>query len=381
MKYRQFLILSVGFLLLAACGAKTDEEKISDLELKIRKEEGKIKKSQGKISEFNVAIAELNGDTIAIPDTVPITTFVAEIADFEQFIRVPGQVSSKTNVMVSPEAQGTITRIPYEEGDYVRRGALIAQLDGSILASQIAAYETQLAQAQIIFEKRDRLWKQNIGSEIDWLQSKNMVENIEASIDALNSQLAKMSVYAPISGTVDEVYFNEGEAFSAAAGRPLMRIVNLSEIQLDAEVSEAHLGKIKKGDVVDVEFESIGFKAEGKVSAVGQVINNANRTYNVEIDIDNKDGLIKPNLVGSIQLRSELQEAQIMVPTRLVQSSFKGDFVYVVDKNKGIALTRDIEIGSSYGGNTVVEKGLSEGEYLVDEGFRNVADSTLVRIY
>jgi RND family efflux transporter MFP subunit len=235
-----------------------------------------------------------------------------------------------------------------------------------------------LSLATTVFEKRERLWNQNIGTEIEYLQAKNQVESLEKSLATANTQLAKAALYAPISGSVDQVFVNQGEM--AGPGAPVMRVVNLDKVQITADVSEAYVGKVEKGDWVTVAFPSMDLETKAKVTAVSQVINPNNRTFGLEVEYDNRDGKLKPNLVGLIRLRSGYESDRVMIPSRLVQSAFNGDFVYIMDTNKGMALRRDVQLGRSYQGHTVILDGLEGKELLVDGGFRNVSDSTLVVI-
>jgi RND family efflux transporter MFP subunit len=175
------------------------------------------------------------------------------------------------------------------------------------------------------------------------------------------------------------VFVNKGEM--AGPGAPLIRVVNLNQVQVRSDVSEAYVGKVSKGDVVRVHFPALGETYESPVTAVGQVIDPNNRTFTMEVALNNTDGKLKPNLVGTIRLRNSFEPDQIQVPSRLIQSAFSGDFVYVMDPKRSMALRRDIELGPSYGGKTVIRKGLKSGELLVDGGFRNVSDSAMVAVH
>jgi len=113
---------------------------------------------------------------------------------------------------------------------------------------------------------------------------------------------------------------------------------------------------------------------------VGQVIDPNNRTFTMEVDLPNQNGALKPNLVGSISIRTFSAPNQVLVPSRLVQSGYNGNFVYVVDSVERIAVKREIELGNSSKGQSIIKAGLTGGEWLVDDGFRTVSDSAFVRI-
>ncbi len=373
-----FSALSLLLVFAASCGKPSNEAQIEKLENKVRSEESKIRKSRNKISDFYDQIAELGGDTLAAVDTVHITTTPVVKEDFEEFIEVAAVVDSRDNLVLSSDMGGRVTTMRVKEGDRVSRGQLLAEVDAELVRDQIAELENQLELAQTVFEKRDRLWQQEIGSEIEWLQARNNVESLEKSLATAQTQLSKAALRSPISGTVDKVFVNQGEM--AGPGAPVVRVVNLSKVQVRSDVSEAYLGKVSRGDTVKVHFPNIGATYESRVSAVGQVIDPNNRTFSMEVAINNADGKLKPNQVGTIRLRNRFEPNQVQVPSRLVQSAFSGDFLYVMDPKSHVALRRSVELGPSYDGMTVVRSGLKAGELLVDDGFRNVSDSTLVAV-
>ena len=372
---RFFLILFAASALLVACGTPSAEDQVATLEKKIRTEEGKLRKGRGKINAMHLELAELGGDTLVAKDTVYITTTAVERGDFEEFVDIPAIVSSRDNLMLSSEMGGRVTRMLVKEGNRVSRGQLLAEVDAELVRNQIDELNNALSLATTVFEKRERLWNQNIGTEIEYLQAQNQVESLKKSLATANTQLGKAALYAPISGTVDQVFVHQGEI--AGPGAPVMRVVNLSRVQITADVSEAYVGKVDMGDVVTVAFPSMGLETTAKVTAVSQVINPNNRSFGLEVEYDNRDGKLKPNQVGLIRLRSSFETDRVIVPSRLVQSAYNGDFVYVMDPDQGLALRRSVDLGHSFSGSTVILDGLKGDEILVDGGFRNVSDSTL----
>ena len=367
-----------GLAILSSCGAKTEEEKIADLEKKIRKQESNIRKTQAKISGYRQEIAVLGGDTIQEPDIIPITTMEVLRKDFETFVEVPASVVSKDDVMVSSDLGGPVVRLLVDEGDYVRAGQLVAELDGQLVRSNIAEVEQSLELAKTVFEKRQRLWDQNIGSEIEYLQAKNNVESLEKTIATLNTQLSKLRITSPISGVVDAVMIESGEM--AGPGMPVVRVVSLSRMLVRANVPEVYVGKVSKGDRVTVDLPAINKEITARVTTIGQTINPNNRTFLLEVDVPNADKMLKPNLVGTIKIRDEFIEDQVVIPGRLVQNSYTGDFVYTLDNENQVVQRKAIKTGAAANGEMVIVSGLDAGETLVDDGFRNVSDGSMVTV-
>jgi len=371
-------LLFLSMLVMASCGAPSNEEKIATIDGKILAEEEKIRASKAAISDLREELIALGIDTLHARDTTSVTVLSVELAEYTEYVEVSASVSSRENLLISSDMGGRIMQVRVREGQRVGRGQVLAELDGEIIRKQIAELENSLSLVRTVFEKRKKLWDQRIGSEVEYLQAENNVQSLEKSLATVNSQLEKTNVRSPISGTVDKVMLNTGEL--ASPGQPILRVVNLDRVQIKADVSEAFVGRIAPGDQVTLRFPSIGLEQPATVSAVGQVIDPNNRTFVLEVDMPNQNGALKPNLVGSISIRTFSAPNQVLVPSRLVQSGYNGSFVYVVDSVERIAVKRDIQLGNSSKGKSIIKAGLAGGEWLVDDGFRTVSDSAFVRI-
>jgi multidrug efflux pump subunit AcrA (membrane-fusion protein) len=181
---------------------------------------------------------------------------------------------------------------------------------------------------------------------------------------------------------VDEVFIKEGEM--AQPGVQLLRLVSLRNMYIEADVSESYLGEFETGDTVMVQFPSLNKSMRSVISSVGQVINENNRTFKVEVRLPDDESLLRPNLMAVLRLKDFEKQNALMVPTNLILSDQKGDFVYVAaDAPEGdglIASKQHIERGKTYEDMTLVNAGLSGDEQLVDEGFRDVAQGVKLRI-
>jgi multidrug efflux pump subunit AcrA (membrane-fusion protein) len=124
---------------------------------------------------------------------------------FQHFIQVQGTVESDNNVLVAPQFSGIVKKLHVRAGQKVGKGKLMAELDGSILESSIAEVENGLRLAETVFERQQRLWDKNIGSEIEFLQAKNNKEGLEKRLATLQEQYKLTKIFAPLLGTVDEV--------------------------------------------------------------------------------------------------------------------------------------------------------------------------------
>ncbi len=377
--------LVIGALLLTACQPQPAETDTipEDLEGKralLQEKKKELQELTATINELEEGIAELDPNSAL--NLGPVVT-VSPLArqDFSRYVEIQGQVEADDRVTATPEVAGRLLSVTVDEGDRVRKGQLLATLDLEQINKQMAEIETSLDLARNVYERQSRLWEQNIGSEIQYLEAKNNVERLEKSMETLEFQLTKSKVYAPISGVVDAVNLKGGEL--ASPGAPIVTILNTGRLQVAADLPENYLQNISLGDQVKIEYPALNLEQTGRVSLIGSTIDQSNRTFKVEVNVPNTGGLLKPNLLAIMLVKDYEEEDVIVVPLNLVQQEVGGKkFVMVNEQNGGDAIARKkyVTTGESYDGNIIVESGLSGTETLIIEGARGLANGDPIRI-
>ena len=372
-----------GLLLLLSCSASQTEEQPTDLAgLKQMLKQKKLQANNlaTEIAELERSIEELDSNVIQ-PSSL-VTTIQPGQSTFEHYVTVQGAVEAEDLIDVSSEVSGRIVKMSLEEGDYVRKGQLVATLDLESLNNQISELEKSLELANDVFERQERLWKQNIGSEIQYLQAKNNKERLEESLSSLEFELTKSKVFAPTSGMIDRVIAETGEV--TMAGAPIVQILNTSQLTVVADVPENMLTAVKRGDMVEIQFPAIGDTRHAKVTLIGREIDKSNRTFKIEMDIVDRSGMLKPNLLADIKIRDIEETDVVVIPIELVQQEISGeDYVLVVDvndKNEKVASKVYVETGNSYEGNIVITSGLDGTETLIMDGARSVNENEMIEI-
>lgn len=301
--------------------------------------------------------------------------------DFNRYVEIQAAVESDDMLKASSEMGGRIVHLAVKEGQNVRKGQLIARIDMESVDKQIAELDKALELANEVFERQDRLWKQNIGSEIQFLQAKNSKERLEKSMESLRFQLTKANVYAPNSGVIDQVLAEDGEMTSP--GSPIVQILNTRRVKVVANVPEKYLNVIRKGATVDIKFPAIEVEQKARISMIGRTINPANRTFEVEVNLNNPKGIFKPNLLSLMVIKDYEAKDQVTVPLELVQQEVSGkDYVFIkTDGGEGpMAKKVYVETGESYEGKIIVVNGLEGGEELIVEGARGLAENELIEV-
>lgn len=301
-----------------------------------------------------------------------VTAIKAEEKLFRHYIKVQGTVEADQSVELYPERSGTITRIFVKEGQKVTKGQTLLQIDDSIIERSLMELQTQLDLAATTFERQERLWNQNIGSELQFLQAKAQKEGLENSINSLKEQGKKLKVLAPFSGIIDEVFAKTGGL--AAPQIPTFRLVNLNTVHIESEVTESYLKSIKKGTAVDLFFPSIGKNIQAKINQVGNFINPNNRSFKIRINIENPNNELKANLLADVKI-NDFKETGIVIPTKLIQRDRVGKtFVYTLIKDgEGFKVQKTyIQDKMTYDNESFIVDGLTPYTLIVDKGSRLV---------
>lgn len=384
MRYISYITPIAFALALASCGSAPNGENMpEDLEglrkLKTEKE-SQINQLSAEVAELEEAIAKLDTSLNGARKRL-VTALAVPSKTFRHFVDVQGAVEAGEAVFASANIGGKLLRRPVKEGQQVRRGQLIAVIDTENIEKQKEELETSLQLARDIFTRQKSLWEQNIGSEVQYLQAKNNVERLEKSLQGVEATLRQAVVTAPISGIVNRVMLEPGEI--AGPGSPIAEILHTGRVKVVADVPENYLGKISRGERIEISFPALGTTQEARVSLLGSSIDATNRTFKLEAELANSTGLLKPNLLAEIRFEDFSRENATVIPIELVQQEISGgDFVMGIDTMKGRFFAKKISVktGRSYLGEILVEEGLSPGQQIIHSGSRNVSVGDYLQI-
>lgn len=365
----------IGISLMLCCG-KTSKQSASLLELNHNKRDliQQIDSLSSLLKSVELNISKLDTNK----RLTRVTALKSEEKMFQHFIEVQGSVEADQSVELYPESSGNITKIFVREGQSISKGHPLVQIDNSILESSKVELQTQLDLATTTFERQKRLWDQNIGSEIQYLQAKAKKEGLENSLESLKSQAKKLKITAPFSGTVDEIFAKTGGLANPMF--PALRLINLNQIHVESEVTETYLKYIKKGTEVELYFPSIDKKINTKVDQVGNYINPNNRSFKVRINVNNTDGTLKANLLAEVKI-SDFKEVGIVIPSNLIQKDrMNKPFVYsLVKEDKFYRVKKSYIIEKiSYENESFISEGLEADALIVDKGSQLVKEDETV---
>lgn len=367
------LSIVVAAAILAACSAATPDDKKAQLE-KLKAQQTEISKQvqqlEKEIAAENPAEANIKTKDVAVTEVTP--------KKFDHYVQTQGRVEAEDNISVSAKSPGVITAVYVNEGQHVSKGQVLAQIDNAVILRNIESVKTQLELAQTVYERQKNLWDQKIGTEVQFLQAKNAKEGLERQIASLQEQNEMMRIKAPISGTVDEVVVKIGEAVQP--GVPALRVVNTSDLKITANVSEAYVTDIRKGNKVLVNIPELKKDLESEVTFVGRTIDPLSRTFAVEIDLPS-DPNLRPNMTGIIKVVFHTEPTAITVPINVVQDINNEKIVFVAETSgkNTVARRKVVTVEGVYNGMAQVN-GLEPGSKVITFGYQGLNDGEFIKI-
>jgi RND family efflux transporter MFP subunit len=371
-------ILAWIILLMASCSSNQEtEQSIRDQISTYRQEVNALNQ---KIADLEKQLATIDPEGEGV-NKIPVEVISLSLGSFDHFIEVGGTAEAVKEAYISPEVGGQIREIYVNEGDYVQKGQLLAKLNTEITESNIADIEASLELATVVYEKQARLWEQGIGSEIQYLNAKNNKESLDQKLAALKAQMEMSIIKSPVNGIVDVIHRKRGEL--ASPGAQLMQVVNLDELYINADVSETYLGQVKEGEKVKVEFPVYpDMQLEVPIYRKGNIINPSNRTFTVQLKLNNPDHRLKPNILSVIHIRDFSADSVIVVPSDLIKQDIIGSYLYTTQQNDNKLVARKVYItaGKSYLDKTMVVSGLLQGQTVISQGYNMVSDGSEVYV-
>jgi RND family efflux transporter MFP subunit len=312
---------------------------------------------------------------------IPVRVTKVHLQNFTHYLEVTANVEPIQYAYVSPKASGEVKKILVHEGDYVKEGQLLIELDDQLILNNIAQLKVELALADSMYQKQARLYKKGVVSEVQYLQAKSQKESLEKRLAVLQTQLKYTKIYAPFSGIVDQINIKVGEL--AGPGARLIYLVNLDQMKAVANVSENYLPYIHLGDPIVLTFPLYPqIVLHTKITRIGDYIDPMTRTVKVETRFTNPQHKILPNMTARMKFASLRIQKVIILPIEILRKDVNGWYVFVISKNGQytIANRRYVTLGQTTATSAVITSGLRPGELVVTDGYNLLRDGSYVRV-
>lgn len=370
-RYFLFYILSGLIIFLPSCGNNTQSSSLSQKQKELNNKIAQKTKLEAEIDALEKEIAALDTSSQSKVEKV-VEVEVISPESFASTVEVMGKIDLDNNAYLSAMQGGTVTKIFVKEGNYVKAGQTLAQLDDEVMRKSMAQARQAVSFTTDLYNKQKALWDQKIGSEVQYLSSKNNMESAQNQLNTLLQQKELMKIKAIYPGVVDQVAIKLGQLVSP--GLPAFRIVGTKGLKLNASIPESYIGKIQKGNSVNIYFPDLNKEISGKVNYLSNIIDPLSRTVMAEISLPDNHKELKTNMVGILRINDYSRKDAIVIPVKNLLKSADSYYVFVADKSDSglIAKSKVIKTGVVSGDKIEVLEGLKKGDQLITVGFQSI---------
>ena len=331
---------------------------------------------------------------------VPVVATAARASDMAVYLTGLGSVTPLNTVTVHTRVDGELTKVPFQEGQHVNAGDLLAEIDPRPFQAQLTQAQGQLLRdeallrnARVDLERyqtlfaEDSIPKQQLDTQVELVhQFEGVVETDRGVIDNVKLQLIYCRITAPLSGRLGLRLVDPGNIVHASDQNGLVVITQLQPIAVVFTIPEDSLppvlAKLNSGVKLPVDAwdrEQKQRLATGTLLTVDNQIDPTTGTVRLKAIFPNTDGRLFPSQFVNAHLRLDIKRGATVVPTAAIQQSAQGTFVYVVKPDHS-ATVRPVKVGVTEGDSAAIDSGVSPAEMVVVDGADRLREGSLVAL-
>jgi membrane fusion protein (multidrug efflux system) len=374
------------------------EIKIYQLKKSKRKlyENSFIMKSQSNITKYKnyalpaaflflLSCSNPKGQTI---DTSPVNVKVLAVSyngDAGQQISYSATVKETKEISLSFQVSGNIIAMNADKGQWVKKGQLLATIDGTTFTEQ---YNTEIARQKLAEDNYNRInevYKKGSIAEIKLVEAKSNLEQATSTARAAYQNIVHTRLFAPSDGYIGEKTAEAGDL--ASPGSSIFKLVKIEQVDVIVPVPELEINNLKKGQPAIIRIKALGNRGfEGKIDEIAVIAEDASHNYNVKVKVDNKDKQLKPGMIADAYFPAKenskkVDSIALSIPLAALQVNEQNqNFLYTVDKSSSKSVRRLVKCGPILNDRIVISNGLSSGDLVVVSGYQKITSGTTVKI-
>ncbi len=330
----------------------------------------------------------------------PVATGMARAGNVNVYLNGLGTVTPTRTVTVRSRVEGELVRVHFKEGQTVKQGTLLAEVDPRAFQAQLLQAQGQmqrdqalLANARVDLERYRTLLKQDSIAEQQVSSQEALVRQLEGTVkidqgqvDNARLQLSYTRIVAPISGELGLRLVDQGNIVRSGDATGLVVITQLKPITVLFTIPQDDLQKVlarrRSGERIPVEIYDRDQKTRldrGVLLTVDNQIDIATGTVRLKAQVRNEEGLLFPNQFVNVRMLVDVREDAVTVPSAAIQRGAQGIFVYVVNEDLTVSM-RPVKTSVVEGNRVLVESGVKGGERVVVDGMDRLRDGMKVEI-
>jgi membrane fusion protein (multidrug efflux system) len=336
-----------------------------------------------KFKQVEAAIAQ--GKNFQIPPTA-VTTVVAARETWPSTLSIIGTAAAIQGVTVSADLPGTIDKIHFESGQWVKEGDILVELDTRQERAQLANLEAQRDLAKVNYGRAQELVKSGVIARQDFDTASAQQKTTEAQVGDIKAAIARKTIHAPFSGVLGIRQVSLGQYL--AAGQAIVSLQTLSPIYVNFGVPQQDTGKVIPGHVMRVTNSDLpGMAFTGRILALDSVINEQTRNIQVQSIVTNKDNKLRPGMFVQVELPLGSPREVVPVPASAINYAPYGDSVFIVTEMRdpkgntyrGVR-QQVVKIEGSRGDQVAIISGLNPGDEVVSSGVFRLRNGAPVQV-
>ena len=295
---------------------------------------------------------------------------------WQKSVLAVGSLRSDESVIVRAEQSGRITALNFKEGQPVRLGQVLVQLDDSVARAELEQARANQKLGKAKFDRAVELKQRNFISGQAQDEAENAMRVADATVSLADAKLAKLTIKAPFSGTVGLRTASTGDYVKD--GQDIVNLEKTDPIKVDFKVPEIFQSKIKLGQALSVALDALpGQVFTGKVIAVNPQLDTAGRAVVLRAQMDNRSGVLKPGMFARVRLTLADTGEAVVVPEQSVAMQGEDQIMFkVID---GRAMRTKVEVGQRRDGKVEIIEGVSGNDTIVIAGWQRLRDGAAVR--
>jgi membrane fusion protein, multidrug efflux system len=330
--------------------------------------------SGSKADEAAPAAVESAASSEAPPVNVSVETVVP--TSLKDELQLAGRLAPWVEVDVSTELGGTVQEVGFEKGRRVDQGQVLARIGTDLLQAALDEAEAELVAAEANYNKTKELFDRQAVPRQDLVSGTSSYKRAEARVTAAKLRVERSILRAPVAGIAVTREIEPGEV--VAPGARVAVIHQVLKLKATAGIPENDISYFKIGGEAQLEIDAYpGRDFHGRIYFLGTAATEQNRSFPVEIEVDNRSSELRPGMIVRVSLVRRVYDDAIVVPRDAVLERDNGSVVFVREGER--AQQRAVTTGPSESGRIVVLDGLAPGEELIVSGHRNLVDGQRVR--
>ena len=316
----------------------------------------------------------------AAPTVAPPTAVIAAEARVQpvaETLAVVGTLTANESIEVKSETDGTVAEIFFEEGQPVKKGALLFRLDETKFSAALAEAEANLKLASTTFGRSQELQREKLVSPQEFEAAAAQFQAHQATVELRRRQLQDARIHAPFAGVMGSRTVSAGQVITKSTA--LTWLVDLDPVKAEFSVPERFLRELKAGQALALTVAAYPKEPfRGEVYFLAPQIDPLNRTLLMKARVPNAEHKLKPGMFASLELALTWREAAVVIPESALMSVGERTSVYVIDAESR-AQPRPVKVGLRLPNLIEVTEGLQAGERVISEGVQKVRPGGMVK--